>query len=84
MRKEVSYHQFTLHIIISGGKLLLAFKQDNPADHVDNEDVLKALGLLEGEAKEGQSDGATGEQEGATGGDKTGKIVCEEDVCKRE
>ena len=66
--------------MLSGGKLLYSFKQENPADHVENEDVLKALGLSENVA----SDGATGGQEGATGGETTGKVVCEEDVCKKE
>ena len=63
---------------------MLAFKQDNPADHIENEDVLKALGLSEGGTSEGQTEGATGGQEGATGGEKSNKVVCEEDVCKKE
>lgn len=79
-------------VVAQGGKLLLAFKQESPADHVDNEEVLKALGLTDsketGEKTEGQGEGATGGQpEGAAGGQAeggTGKIVCEEDVCKKE
>lgn len=32
-------------VIEKGGKTLLTFKQDNPADHVDPAEVLKALGI---------------------------------------
>ncbi|XP_025083721.1 prostamide/prostaglandin F synthase-like [Pomacea canaliculata] len=34
-------------VIEKGGKVLLSFKQDNPADHVNPADVLKALGIDE-------------------------------------
>ena len=72
---------------ISGGKVLLAFKQESPADHVENDEVLKALGLAESKGPE--EEGATGGQvEGATGGQteeskEQTKVLCEEDVCKK-
>ena len=70
--------------VLTGGKLLLAFKQESPADHVENEDVLKALGLAESrDAEGGEAEGATGGQaEGATG-EQPSSVVCEEDVCKK-
>ncbi|XP_060590204.1 prostamide/prostaglandin F synthase-like [Ruditapes philippinarum] len=73
-------------IVGQGGKLLLSFRQENAPDHVENEDVLKALGLpvdtgSGGETGEGTGDGATG---GAGGSDeKPPNVVCEEDVCRK-
>ncbi|OWF43096.1 Prostamide/prostaglandin F synthase [Mizuhopecten yessoensis] len=31
-------------IVETGGKLLLSFKQENPADHLENREILKAVG----------------------------------------
>ncbi|XP_045162127.2 prostamide/prostaglandin F synthase-like [Mercenaria mercenaria] len=69
-------------IVGQGGKVLLSFRQENAPDHVENEDVLKALGLpvdtgTSGDTSEGTSGGAEG------GGEKPSNIVCEEDVCKK-
>ncbi|XP_052819834.1 prostamide/prostaglandin F synthase-like [Mya arenaria] len=66
-------------IVEKGGKLLLSFKQENASDHVENSEVLKALGLS---AEDGASSGGEkGAEGGATGGPK---VVCEEDVCRLE
>lgn len=60
-------------VVAQGGKLLLAFKQESPADHVDNEEVLKALGLSDSKGTEGEkTEGATAGQGGATGGQAEG------------
>ena len=70
---------------LTGGKVLLSYKQENAPDHVDNDDVLKALGLPRGEGadaspKEGASDNST---KGAEAG-AAPKVVCDEDVCRLE
>lgn len=74
-------------VVGQGGKLLLSFRQENAPDHVENEDVLKALGLQvdtgpseERASEEGASKGASG---GAETEEKPSNVVCEEDVCKR-
>jgi len=56
-------------IIKAGGtEVLLMYKQDHPADHVDNNDVLTALGIP-----------TTPETEAAMP-----KVQCNEDVCVRQ
>lgn len=57
-------------VVEKGGKTLLTFKQDNPADHVDLAEVLKALGI-DGPVPEPSGSGASAARK------------CEEDVCKR-
>ena len=52
---------------LAGGKLLLTYMQESPADHVAPEDVLKALGI----------NGGVGDKD--AGGEK--KVVCDEDAC---
>lgn len=32
-------------IVAAGGKLLLSFKQENPADHLESSEILKAVGV---------------------------------------
>ncbi|XP_033764032.1 prostamide/prostaglandin F synthase-like [Pecten maximus] len=32
-------------IVDAGGKLLLSFKQENPADHLESSEILKAVGI---------------------------------------
>ncbi|KAH3822814.1 hypothetical protein DPMN_124605 [Dreissena polymorpha] len=63
-------------VIDKGGKVLLCFKQENAADHVENSEILKALGLNAG-VTGGQSEGATGGAEG----DGARKNVCKDDAC---
>lgn len=82
-------------VVDKGGKVLLCFKQENAPDHVDNTDVLKALGLeSDGSGAEGgakgdsrQAESGSGQAEGgsgqAEGGKKPENVVCEDDVCKR-
>lgn len=75
-------------VIDKGGKLLLCFKQENAPDHVDNVDVLKALGLEvnTGDGAEGGEAGATagvGGESKEEGGKKPPNVVCEEDVCRK-
>lgn len=53
--------------------MLLSFKQESAADHVENVDVLKALGLS---TDAEQKTEAETESDGASGG-----VVCEGDVC---
>ena len=67
---------------------MLAFKQESPADHVENDEVLMALGLAESKGPEGEEGATGGQAEGATGGQteesrEQTKVVCEEDVCKK-
>lgn len=58
---------------LSGGeKVLLSFKQESPADHVELSEVLKSLGI-EGAPAEGA----------ATGETKPPGVTCDGDVCKR-
>lgn len=54
-------------VVEKGGKVLLSFKQEGFADHVDPADVLKALGINEP---------APTQSEGAAGG-----TSCDGDVC---
>ncbi|XP_070207988.1 prostamide/prostaglandin F synthase-like [Littorina saxatilis] len=73
-------------VVEKGGKTLLTFKQDSPADHVDPAEVLKALGIDEPPPKSG---GAT-----AAGASCDGDVCampkkeekpapkCEGDVCE--
>jgi len=58
-------------VIEKGGKTLLSFKQDGPADHVDPADVLKALGI-EGGPPAQPSGGAAAQ----------GAAQCDDDVCQ--
>ncbi|XP_064642518.1 prostamide/prostaglandin F synthase-like [Lineus longissimus] len=60
----------TLIVQAGGTKQLLFYKQEDAAQHVPLEDVLKALGIEEKAPK----------AEGASSGQK--EVVCEEDVCK--
>ncbi|XP_046335662.2 prostamide/prostaglandin F synthase-like, partial [Haliotis rufescens] len=69
-------------VVAKGGKVLLNFKQDNPADHVDPNEVLKALGI-EGTvdveklvSTEGEGTQVTADGEGASG------VTCKDDVCE--
>lgn len=58
-------------IVSAGGKeCLLNFVQEDPADHVALEDVLKALKI----------EGAAVEERGAASGNSA-KVQCDEDVC---
>nr|KAG5706427.1 hypothetical protein BaRGS_032820 [Batillaria attramentaria] len=57
-------------VVEKGGKTLLSFKQENPADHVDPAEVLKALGINE------PVPGSGGEETGAAASAK-----CDGDVC---
>ncbi|XP_064611365.1 prostamide/prostaglandin F synthase-like [Liolophura sinensis] len=60
-------------VVSSGGdKVLLSFKQENPADHVELSEVLKSLGI----------EGAP-EEDAASGQAKTSGVTCDGDVCKR-
>lgn len=59
-------------VIEKGGKTLLTFKQEGPADHVDPAEVLKALGI-EGGPPAPSPEGAAAASGGAQ---------CEEDVCQ--
>ncbi|XP_060066477.1 prostamide/prostaglandin F synthase-like, partial [Ylistrum balloti] len=60
-------------IVAAGGKLLLSFKQDNPADHLESTEILKAVGIEteeksapspvtdgEGESSKAMGEGASG------------------------
>jgi len=54
-------------VVAAGGKLLLMYMQESPADHVDPDDVLKALGIS----------GSTVDKDAST----EKKVVCDEDAC---
>ena len=56
--------------------MLFSFKQENAADHPENEDILKALGIPVGPSEENKSEAAEGQS-------KPPNVVCEEDVCKK-
>ncbi|KAL4240355.1 hypothetical protein ACF0H5_001145 [Mactra antiquata] len=60
-------------VVEKGGKMLLSFKQDSAADHVENEDVLKALGL----STEKTSNNDDISTQGAAGG-----VECKTDQCQ--
>ena len=62
-------------VVAAGGKVLFSYLQEDPADHADPQDILKALGI---QANLTESAGASA---GAAAGDK--KVVCEEDVCRK-
>lgn len=66
-------------VVAKGGKLLLGFKQENPADHVESSDVLKALGL----EPDTPSEGTSGKTEAKGAATKPTGYVCEEDVCRK-
>lgn len=56
-------------VVDKGGKVLLNYKQESAADHVANDDVLKALGLTpatSGEDAQGAASGSAGATQGAT------------------
>ena len=67
--------------------MLLSFKQDSAADHVENEEVLKALGLSpETSGATGAESGGAESQGAPTGRDNTKtppNVVCDGDVCKK-
>jgi len=46
-------------LIIRGKKLLLDFRQDNPADHVANSEILKRLGISEDAAAALEGEGTS-------------------------
>ena len=58
-------------IVTKDSKVLLSYKQEQPSDHVEIEDVVKALGLS----------AATSSSEGASSSEP--KVVCNEDVCQK-
>jgi len=60
-------------VVEKGGKTLLTFKQDGPADHVDPAAVLKALGIQGGPPSQPATEGAAGASAGVT---------CDGDVCQ--
>lgn len=54
-------------LYLTGGKVLLSFKQQEPSDHVNPNEILKALGI-EGtvdfpEARSADTQGASGSKE---------------------
>ncbi|KAF0292138.1 Prostamide/prostaglandin F synthase [Amphibalanus amphitrite] len=63
----------TIVVNKGGTETLLQFKQDGPADHVENSAILKALGISGGDAASPPP---------AADGDKP-KVTCTEDVCTR-
>ena len=75
------FHSSSLHTL--GGKALLKFKQESPGEHVDPNDVLKALGI-EGTVDIKQPEGATAECNEDACALPTKKPVqpeCTDDVC---
>ncbi|XP_046547532.1 prostamide/prostaglandin F synthase-like, partial [Haliotis rubra] len=72
-------------VVAKGGKVLLNFKQENPADHVDPNEVLKALGI-EGtvDVEKMVSTDGEGTQVTADGGEASGgtEVTCKDDVCE--
>jgi len=60
-----------LLVVEKGGKVLYTFIQENPADHANNEDILKALNL----SSEGIAAAGKKEAEGGAAGS------CDGDVC---
>lgn len=63
-------------VVGAGGKLLFSYSQDQPSDHAEPGDILKALGMQE-KVGSGASGGA-----GASS-DSGHEVVCEEDVCRK-
>ena len=67
-------------VVGAGGKVLFSFVQEQPSDHAEPADILKALGI------EGGVPGSGTEGEGASGGAAASgepKVVCDEDVCRK-
>ncbi|ESO85158.1 hypothetical protein LOTGIDRAFT_235844 [Lottia gigantea] len=64
------------YVLEKGGNVLLEYKQDNPADHVDPNEVLKALGIS-GRVEVDPIPKA--EDSGSKG---AAAPVCENDVCQ--
>lgn len=64
-------------VIEKGGKTLLSFKQESPSDHVENAEVLKALGI-EGPPPQSPPEGAAA----AAAATATPAPTCEGDVCQ--
>ena len=60
-------------IVGPGNQVLLSYRQESPADHVELGEVLKALGIQGGPPS--SSDGV------ASGGGPS--VVCDEDVSKK-
>lgn len=54
-------------VVDKGGKVLLEFKQDGPADHVENSAVLAALGITGGAAEQ----------------PPTATVTCDDNVCTK-
>ncbi|XP_067658998.1 prostamide/prostaglandin F synthase-like [Haliotis asinina] len=72
-------------VVAKGGKVLLNFKQENPADHVDPNEVLKVLGI-EGtvDVEKIVAADSEGSQVTADGGEASGgsEVTCKDDVCE--
>jgi hypothetical protein len=68
-------------VVGAGGKVLFSYTQDQPSDHADPADILKALGIEAGGSEGGAGAGAGAA--GAEGAGPSGGVVCEEDVCRK-